>query len=307
MDYNPATTPGEFATLILTYDWESYDWRAGVYSLEVFTNYDTTTMNALHSFSIAEPGVGRNLEVYLDAKTLLVGETTRIYVLGRDLVNMFPLDPESDVARFSNLYEITALSPGTYEFIVELLPTGIYPLEYEVVTIRVGSKPVEDFVQRYYRYILGREADQEGLNHWTKLLKADTATASEIADFFLSSDEFIGQNNNNSVYLDRLYQSFFDREADATGKRYWLNELNAGVTRRWVTASFINSEEFRVVCEEYGIERGNLELTSYADQNGNLAKYVTRCYREIHGREADPSGYHGVKTCFRSVFCGGSS
>jgi len=62
------------------------------------------------------------------------------------------------------------------------------------------------------------------------------------------------------------------------------------VTREYVTAQFVNSAEFEAVCAEYGMQRGSIGLSGYVNLNPNLTMYVVRCYREIHGRNADPDG-----------------
>jgi len=160
----------------------------------------------------------------------------------------------------------------------------------EVMVRVVESDPVKAFARRFYTCLLDREAEEEGLDWWTAQLKEGTYTAAQAAASFIFGPEFVGQNNSNEVFLDRLYATFFDREADEGGKTYWLSYLDNGVTREYVTAQFVNSAEFESVCAEYGMQRGSIGLSGYVNQNPNLTMYVVRCYREIHGREADPSG-----------------
>jgi len=149
---------------------------------------------------------------------------------------------------------------------------------------------IKAYVERLYTKLLGREAEISGLNWWAEELREGRYTAAHAAASFIFGPEFVGQNNSDEVFLDRLYATFFDRAADPSGKEYWLNYLQGGVTREYVAAQFVNSAEFETVCAEYGMQRGSIGLSGYVNFNPNLTMYVVRCYREIHGRDADPSG-----------------
>jgi len=154
----------------------------------------------------------------------------------------------------------------------------------------VPVEKVRSFVERFYLKLLGRAGDPSGIDFWVDELAYGRYTAAHAAASFIFGPEFVGQNNSDEVFLDRLYATFFDRAADPSGKAYWLNYLQGGVTREYVTAQFVNSAEFEVVCAEYGMQRGSIGLSGYVNLNPNLTMYVVRCYREIHGRDADPSG-----------------
>lgn len=149
---------------------------------------------------------------------------------------------------------------------------------------------IRGFVSRMYTKLLNRKEDPEGIWFWTQGLQNESKSAAQIADFFVFSPEFVNQKNSNSIFLERMYATFFDRKSDVSGKRFWLNYLDKGATRKWVAANFINSNEFREVCEGYGISRGELALTDYADRNVDLTMYVYRCYKETLGRGADEAG-----------------
>ena len=112
------------------------------------------------------------------------------------------------------------------------------------------------FVKRLYQAALNREADSEGLESWkTKLISKETSGA-EVAYGFIFSNECSEQNLSNEAFVDLLYQSLFGREADDEGRSIWINQLNNGMKREFVFADFVNSEEFEVLCNKYGIEKG---------------------------------------------------
>ena len=44
-----------------------------------------------------------------------------------------------------------------------------------------------------------------------------------------------------------------DRSSEASGKAYWLNEMNGGMTRETVLSRFAASDEFKDIMKEFGI------------------------------------------------------
>ena len=114
----------------------------------------------------------------------------------------------------------------------------------------------DQFVRRMYQEALKREADLKGLESWKSKLISKEASGAEVAYGFLFSNECSGQNLNNAGFVDLLYQSLFGREADEKGRNIWINQLNNGMKREYVFADFVNSKEFEVLCNKYGIEKG---------------------------------------------------
>ena len=66
--------------------------------------------------------------------------------------------------------------------------------------------------------------------------------------------------------------------------------MENGVSRKYIAAQFIYSNEFEEICNEYEMIRGDVVLTDYVDQNINLTMYVYRCYTEILQRPAEEEG-----------------
>ncbi len=172
--------------------------------------------------------------------------------------------------------------------------------------------PVADFVSRLYTVVLNRDAEETGLTYWTENLLAQNATGGALASTFLNSDEFTARNLSNEDYLKVLYRLFFNRSAeeDASGFAYWLNKLNVA-SRDKVLEAFINSAEWKTLCESYGINPGEYvpvvtptptETPTPTGTNtptptpaplyfGEGAEgLVNRLYYYCLGREADESG-----------------
>ena len=150
---------------------------------------------------------------------------------------------------------------------------------------------VEAYVYRCYKIILGRTPDAGGLKTWYNELTSGRKTASEIIDRFVNSPEYINKHYNYGDSVDILYQAMLGRNADAGGKANWVKKLESGQTLAHVINGFCFSNEFRGLCDSYGIKAGfvNIENTDTTAE-GKIKAFVQRCYRIILDREADPSG-----------------
>ena len=121
---------------------------------------------------------------------------------------------------------------------------------------RDKNRGVTMFVARCYTKALNRNYDVKGLNSWCAKINSSStkkATAIQVAKSFLNSNEFKRRNLSNSAYVDVLYRTFFDRNPDTNGKKKWLGQLDSGVSRDTVMASFYNSNEFATIMAGYGI------------------------------------------------------
>ena len=111
------------------------------------------------------------------------------------------------------------------------------------------------FASRLYTTILGRDAEESGLEYWSSELRAKKVTGTTAAYDFVFSQEFVSANVSNSEFVKRLYRLFMDREYDEGGLNYWVGLLDAGESRESVFYGFSGSEEFGKICESYGISR----------------------------------------------------
>ncbi len=147
-------------------------------------------------------------------------------------------------------------SLSKYLLIVVLV--GVLVITLFPATINGGSaEQVQSFVTRFYVQCLGRQPDPEGLNEWVGRLLNGSRTGADVAEGFVFSEEFTGQNHSNEVFVTILYRAFFNRETDAGGYGAWLERLAGGMSRKSVLDGFLKSQEFAQLCDNYGI-------TSYA-------------------------------------------
>lgn len=100
----------------------------------------------------------------------------------------------------------------------------------------------ETVVARFYQFVLGREADEEGKSAYLTALEKENVQA-VAADFIENANAETGSLSNTD-FVKALYTNGLEREADASGLEYWVNELETGVlTRSNVLVAFIYSEE----------------------------------------------------------------
>jgi len=120
---------------------------------------------------------------------------------------------------------------------------------------------IKEFVTRLYELTLSRKPDQKGLDYWTGELFDNRRTGANVSENFIFSKEFIEKDISNSDFIDMMYRIFFNREADEEGRKYWLNKLEEGYSRRYILSGFVDSIEFKGICNEYGITSGRIKLT----------------------------------------------
>ena len=112
---------------------------------------------------------------------------------------------------------------------------------------------VTQFITRLYGVCFNREPDADGLNHNCELLWDHTLTATQMAHGFIFSQEFQNLGLDDSAFVDSLYRSMMDREADEEGKNYWMDKLANGTSREEVFLGFAKSLEFNNLCKRYGV------------------------------------------------------
>lgn len=90
----------------------------------------------------------------------------------------------------------------------------------------------EASVQELYIGILGRAADFAGLKYWTDAIENGTQSLENTRASFATPNQpeywSIYGGLSSSSLVDKVYQNFLERPADAAGKAYWVSELTSG-------------------------------------------------------------------------------
>lgn len=153
-----------------------------------------------------------------------------------------------------------------------------------------GRNEVKAFVNRLYSLALNREADEAGLNDWVDQLMSKKKTGNDVAAGFFFSRELEMRNVSDGEFVELLYKVMMNRDSDPSGKAYWLNMLNNGVSRRGIFNGFAGSKEFENICNSYGINRGTTTATEGRDKNYGVTLFVARLYTQALGRNYDIAG-----------------
>ena len=168
---------------------------------------------------------------------------------------------------------------------------GIFTLKLSEKADDTGdaAEPVPAFVERLYTTLLSRPSEEAGKSEWVDAVNNGT-TAAEAASGFVLSEELRNQNLSNGEFVDRMYRTFLDREADAAGKADWVSILDNGCSYAYILNSFAGSQEFNNLCDSYGITAGSYESSEPRDKNADLTAFVSRMYTKALNRAYDVNG-----------------
>lgn len=202
--------------------------------------------------------------------------------------------PASESASIKKAYANTGSVDNVFVFkipVYDNMPSTrvVKPGEPEEV-IPVDRTAVTNFVTRLYTVALGREPDEAGLNSWVDVISNREISGAQAAFGFIFSDELNSKNLDDGAYVDILYRTLFDRNADEGGKNGWMDILSNGLSREYVFKGFVDSEEFNNLCSAYGIDKGTITPLAARDQNEGVTRFVARCYRQALGREYETDG-----------------
>lgn len=116
---------------------------------------------------------------------------------------------------------------------------GLVPLPWPGYNPRPLPNDNRAAIKNLYSKELGREADKEGLDYWTKQLDSGSQTIDQITKNIQGSDEGRG------YFLKNTYMDLLGREGDQGGMDYWDNELKSGKSRESIQENIFNSDEAR--------------------------------------------------------------
>lgn len=116
-----------------------------------------------------------------------------------------------------------------------------------------GSQTDAQFVDALYQRSFGRAADTAGRGYWTGLLEQGKADRATLTYSFANSEEKIALEKASGYTLDfartdvatlvRMYDTLFDRKADAAGLNHWIAVSENGMSLRDIAYGFIHSEQ----------------------------------------------------------------
>ena len=148
--------------------------------------------------------------------------------------------------------------------------------------IRVEN-PINAFVRRAYDLLLDRRPDRLGFSFWKKRLEDQLETGTSMLYGFFTSYEMRNKEIDDEVFVELCYRAILGQDKDEEGKAYWIGKLKEGSSRKSVLKSFVDSEEYRQICNEYNLIAGTIEDSS-------IKSFIQKCYRNILGRNSEQEG-----------------
>jgi exo-beta-1,3-glucanase (GH17 family) len=138
------------------------------------------------------------------------------------------------------------------------------------------QRPVtqNQYVQRLYRGILGREPNGNEIASWRQ--NAIAPIFDKLIPGFVASAEFqqLLRTTPATVTITRFYRFALGREPDAPGLAFWLDYVQR--TGDWV-----------------GLGQGFLNSPEYLNGLRSFSEHVAILYRAFLGRDPDPAGLSG--------------
>lgn len=96
-----------------------------------------------------------------------------------------------------------------------------------------------------YDSAVGRLPDTSGLTFWSQQVKSGARTLSQVADEFVALGEFTNAvaGKGSGRLVDFMYRNTLDRGPDASGRAFWVSQLDAGLTKCALLLSFSQGAE----------------------------------------------------------------
>lgn len=103
----------------------------------------------------------------------------------------------------------------------------------------------DELSDRAFQNLLGRSADQPGLDYFEGRLQSSPPMTFEwVLSVVAQSSEFNARRPNTSDKIEAIYQAMLGRSADATGLNYFTGRLSAGLTPGGIVAALQHSGEY---------------------------------------------------------------
>ncbi|MDI6619869.1 MAG: DUF4214 domain-containing protein [Clostridiales bacterium] len=195
---------------------------------------------------------------------------------------------EKDYSRLRILHDMVSsdefkLFCGKYD----ILPGNI------ALTDPIDTRPdLVVFITNFYKSALNRNPDGGGLISYVNGLANKKIDGANLAKAFIFSKEFKSLNYDDNTFVRKLYNSLFNRNPNSSELSGWTSLLSKGHTRYNILANFVNSDEYKKICNKYNIPKGNIVLTDPVDARPELNSFIFNVYSSALNRKADGEGLH---------------
>ena len=93
-----------------------------------------------------------------------------------------------------------------------------------------------------YNNILGRDAGPSEIAFWAGAVRRgdnSIQVRSDVVIGFVTSDEY------RLGLIDGWYLDYLDRQSEAEGRLFWLQQMKSGVPQEQIQTGFLSSPEYR--------------------------------------------------------------
>lgn len=133
-------------------------------------------------------------------------------------------------------------------------------------------------VTRLYFGALDRLPDNAGLDSWMGAMQSGTPL-SAVASSFIASKEFTERfgAQDKAGLVDQMYLNVMRRAADAEGKAYWLQRLEAGMSKGDLVLGFTESREYQASTEaKVGVSLNYVGLLGRSPEQGGIDFWLAK-------------------------------
>ncbi len=125
---------------------------------------------------------------------------------------------------------VTSELRSFFALLIPTLLSTLITLLSSPLALAACSAGSNTWVQKSYISYYGRPGDPAGIDYWACRMDDEGGNLSNIIDAFGVSAEFTDRYGtlSNSELIDSIYRQMFNRDPDAAGKQWYLDELTSG-------------------------------------------------------------------------------
>lgn len=136
------------------------------------------------------------------------------------------------------------------------------------------------FVTRLYVSVLNRRPDSQGLETWVSQITSGGLGCGGVLQSFFESPEYLSKSSTNDEYVNTLYQVVMGRECSNDEREFWVSKIEDSLmSRTYVLWGFVESAEFSLLCNNYGLAKGGVTRTEQRDFNESSNIFIINIYQ----------------------------
>jgi hypothetical protein len=114
-----------------------------------------------------------------------------------------------------------------------------------------GEAKTIELVNDLYSNFYDRQPLKDELSLWAMNLEWNIMSYNEVISSFINNSKILEGNLSEEEYVSILYRIVLSREVDGEGLKFWIDKLNSGTSRNDVLNDLLNSDELKVLSENY--------------------------------------------------------